>query len=108
VKQVLFNLLDNAFKYARDAEDRALHVRCEACPRGVRLSVRDHGPGVAAPDLARIFQPFYHGQAELTRSHEGVGLGLALVQRLVQAMGGTIEASAANPGLRVSIVLPRA
>ena len=108
VKQLVFNLLDNAFKYAREGQALRVCVSLDAAERTVRLTVRDFGPGVPGADLARIFEPFYRVQSELTRSHQGVGLGLSLVQRLVTAMGGRVRAEAAQPGLCVIIELPRA
>jgi signal transduction histidine kinase len=108
LKQLVFNLLDNAFKYAREGESLRVCVGLEPGERVVRLTVRDFGPGVPEADLRRIFEPFYRAQSELTRSHQGVGLGLSLVQRLVAAMGGSVRAEAARPGLRVIIELPRA
>jgi signal transduction histidine kinase len=104
LKQIVFNLVDNALKYARDAADRRVEVVCATSPSGVILRVRDRGPGLPAAELARIFEPFYRAGAELTRKHEGVGLGLALVKRLVDAMGGEVSAASAQPGLEVSVM----
>lgn len=105
--QVLFNLVDNAVKYARDAEDRRVVLRAERDGAGVALLVRDHGPGVPARQLRQVFEPFFRGERELTRTATGTGIGLALVRGLVDRMGGAVTAeNAADGGLRVRITLP--
>lgn len=107
VTQVIFNLVDNALKYAQAAERREIEISCHAAPgEGVTLSVCDHGPGVPKEELARLFEPFYRREDELTRTTKGTGIGLALVKELAEAMGGRIEASLVEGGgLRVTIEL---
>jgi signal transduction histidine kinase len=90
--QVLWNLVDNAVKYARDASPKRIVLRCSGDEAGVRVAVRDHGPGVASRHLGRIFEPFYRSENELTRRSKGTGLGLALVRGLVERMGATVTA----------------
>ena len=89
--QVLWNLVDNAVKYARDAEPRRIALRCWHDGGGVHVAVRDHGPGVPPRHLGRIFEPFYRGENELTRRSKGTGLGLALVRGLVERMGARVS-----------------
>lgn len=101
--QVLFNLVDNALKYAADATDRRICLCCRRDDSGVRISVRDFGPGVSEQKLPRVFEPFYRGEAELTRRTRGTGIGLALVRGLVEAMGARVDAQNAEPGLRVNL-----
>ena len=104
--QVLFNLVDNSIKYAAASQDRRISLCCEPDGDGVRVSVRDFGPGVASRQLQRVFEPFYREEAELTRRTQGTGIGLALVRGLVDAMGGDVSAENAEPtGLRVRIRL---
>jgi signal transduction histidine kinase len=105
--QVLFNLVDNAIKYARDAQERS---RRSADARGRRCgAVRDSGPGVPERHLARIFEPFYRGERELTRRHKGTGIGLALVRGLVERMGGHVGGrNAEGGGFEVTITFPAA
>jgi signal transduction histidine kinase len=91
VKQILLNLLENAVKYAADAEDRRIEVVCDSADGEVTLEVIDHGPGVPKPERERIFTDFYRPGEELTRETPGAGLGLALVKRLSESMGGSIE-----------------
>jgi len=106
--QVIFNLVDNAVKYARDAEDRRIVLRAERDGvGGVALVVRDHGPGVPARQLRQVFEPFFRGERELTRTAQGTGIGLALVRGLIDGMGGAVTArNAADGGLEVRITLP--
>jgi len=107
--QVLWNLVDNAVKYAARASARDIAIECRRAGDGVRLAVRDHGPGVATRQLARIFEPFHRGETELVRTTQGTGLGLALAKSLVERMGGAVAgANAAGGGFEVSIALPRA
>jgi len=105
VVQMLFNLVDNALKYARDARPRRVVLRCAREADGrVTLSVRDFGPGVPRRQLTRVFEPFYRGEAELTRRTQGSGIGLALVKDLAQAMGAAVRGvNAEGGGFRVSI-----
>ena len=95
--QVMFNLVDNALKYARDSGDRRVAIRCWRHGDEVRIRVRDHGPGVPAAHLGRIFEPFYRAESELTRRSQGTGIGLSLVRSLVEQMGGRVSAQNAEP-----------
>jgi signal transduction histidine kinase len=102
--QVLFNLVDNAMKYARGAGDRSVRIEARRAGEGVEVAVRDFGPGVGAQHLARIFEPFYRGEDELVRSTQGTGIGLALVRELAARMGASVSgANAQGGGFRVSL-----
>jgi signal transduction histidine kinase len=102
--QVLFNLVDNAMKYARGAGARRVVVEARREGSGVQVAVRDFGPGVAPPHLAHIFEPFYRGEDELTRNTQGTGIGLALVRELAQRMGAqVVGANLPEGGFRVSV-----
>ncbi len=104
--QVLVNLVDNAIKFAASAEDKRVVLQARAAGAEIVLSVRDHGPGVPSGQLRRIFQPFYRGERELTRSTKGTGIGLALVAGLVRRMGGRVDArNHPEGGLEVRVVL---
>src|SRR6516164_3672079 len=94
LEQVLFNLLDNAHKYAGDT-GATVHARQESAE--VVLSVTDEGPGVKPAELERIFEKFYRGGRPDGRK-AGTGLGLSISRRLVEAMGGTIVAQ--SPAVR--------
>lgn len=96
--QVLFNLLDNAMKYARGASPRSVILEAQRRDAGVLISVRDFGPGVSAHHLARIFEPFYRGEDERTRTAKGTGIGLALVRELCERMGVAVSGANAEGG----------
>ena len=102
--QVLFNLVDNAMKYARGADERRIVLEARRSAEGVAVSVRDFGPGVQSGQLARIFEPFFRGEDELTRTTKGTGIGLALVKGLVEQMGAAVSGgNASGGGFRVEI-----
>lgn len=95
-------LLDNARKHGGGA--KVLRVR--ATDREVRFEVDDAGPGIPTADLPHVFQPFYQGGS--AAKARGVGLGLAIVQRIAQAHGGrALAENLPGGGARVAIVLPR-
>ena len=107
LEQVLFNLLDNAHKYAGDS-GATIHGRKDG--DDVVLSVTDEGPGVKPADLERIFEKFYRGGRADGR-RPGTGLGLSICRGLIEAMGGTIVAQSPavrRRGTRIVIRLPGA
>jgi K+-sensing histidine kinase KdpD len=92
VEQILFNLVDNACKYAAPtATEKKLHL--EALPDGkfAMLRVRDHGQGISAEGARRLFRPFSKSAHEAAHTAPGVGLGLALCRRLSRSMGGDLR-----------------
>jgi len=91
VQQILFNLVDNACKYAAAAADRRIHVSLERAGGVVRIGVRDHGPGVSRRTAPRLFWSFSKSAHEAANSAPGIGLGLALSRRLARDMGGRLE-----------------
>lgn len=91
-EQVLNNLLGNAIKYS--AESTLIQVSAHESKGRFEISVRDQGPGIAPDKIAQIFQPFQRGESHQQR---GVGLGLAIVDRIVREHGGTIEVTS-QPG----------
>jgi len=97
ITQILVNLVDNAIKYARDAQDKIICVRTLAKDRHVILEVEDHGPGIPKTQQRKIFDPFYRTESESTRQTQGTGLGLALVKGFVEAHQGSIEILPAQP-----------
>jgi CheY-like chemotaxis protein/anti-sigma regulatory factor (Ser/Thr protein kinase) len=90
--QVLINLCGNAVKFTdRGGVRLVLTCPAESADRvTLRCAVEDTGCGIATADQARLFQPFAQGDVSTTRGHGGIGLGLAISQRLVALMGGTI------------------
>ncbi|MFO0605405.1 MAG: HAMP domain-containing sensor histidine kinase [Polyangiales bacterium] len=86
---LLFNLLDNAVKYAPDSEHVFVRVRQER--RGVVLEVEDQGPGIDPEDARRIFERFYRGRTAQSSGARGSGIGLALVKHIARAHGGDVS-----------------
>ena len=113
LRQVLVNLVGNAFKFTRQGRVtlRAERAAGEA-PSNVnliRFSVRDTGIGIAPEALARLFQKFEQADSTTTRRYGGTGLGLAICRELVLLMGGTVSAeSVEGAGSTFSFVLPLA
>ncbi len=87
--QVVINLVDNAIKFSAGNGGDRIVLRADAGG----LSIRDHGPGIPPRQLKRVFQPFFRGERELTRNTKGTGIGLSLVQGLVEEMGGRVSAN---------------
>jgi signal transduction histidine kinase len=102
---LLRNLIDNALRY-NDASSDAVTVSTRIEDLGVRLSVRDHGPGVPAELLPKLGEPFYRPDESRVRSAGGVGLGLSLCKLIANAHGATLDLRNAGPGLQVSLLLP--
>jgi signal transduction histidine kinase len=94
---LLRNLLDNAMKYSNQ-QKQSVELRLWQDEAWVRLTVRDHGPGIPEESLPHLFEPFYRADASRNRSQGGFGLGLHLVQRVVNAHGGEISAGNAPDG----------
>lgn len=91
VEQILFNLTDNASKYAApDCDPRTLDLTVESRGDRILFTVRDHGPGLPAAQKKRLFQPFSKSATEAAHSAPGVGLGLALSRRLARELGGDL------------------
>jgi len=91
VEQIVFNLVDNACKYAAMARDRRIHLAAERRNGYVVVSVQDHGPGIAGADRGRLFQPFSKSVHEAASTAPGVGLGLALSRRLARSLHGDLS-----------------
>lgn len=108
VEQILFNLVDNACKYAAGFDDNRIHVQCSAGPRFVALRVRDHGSGVNKEEGTRLFKPFRKSAQAAADSAPGVGLGLTLSRRLARAMHGELALESSNDGCCFMLTLPRA
>jgi PAS domain S-box-containing protein len=96
LQQIVWNLLSNAVKFSTKGGE----VELVAARRGgyFSLVVADHGRGIEAEFLPRIFERFSQQEATTTRSHGGLGLGLAIVKQLAELHGGSIHASSAGKG----------
>jgi two-component system OmpR family sensor kinase len=96
LRQVLANLLRNAIIHT--PAGTAIEVAVEREPEWVRLSVRDHGPGVPADARERLFERFWRKEAGRQRGRGGAGLGLAIVDGVVRAHGGSVSVTDAPDG----------
>lgn len=108
--RILSNLLENARKYGKTPDSDITRIDVAAIARGpwVLVKIRDHGPGVAPEQLANLTKPFYRGEAARTAAN-GAGLGLAIVEKTVQRMGGAFTVSnSSSGGLAAHIKLRRA
>ena len=107
LQQVVWNLAANAVKFS--SEGGTVHVRVEADGEVARLSVRDEGVGISPDFLPHAFEHFKQASEGSTRTHGGLGLGLAIVSHIVQAHGGSVaaESGGVGKGATFTVVLPR-
>jgi len=104
---MLQQLLNNAVKFTPIGGRIGLEVYRDPEEAAVHLVVWDTGIGIAAEQQMYIFQPFIQGDSSLARHFEGVGLGLAYVQRMIELLGGTITVeSMLGEGSRFTVTLP--
>ena len=91
LKQMLVNLLGNAVKFTPNGGYVTLSVTADPNAQLIHFAVQDTGPGIVPAEQVRLFQPFIQVDSQLSRQHEGSGLGLALVKRLAEQHGGTVR-----------------
>lgn len=104
--QVIFNLVDNACKYARDAEDKRIVLKSFVQGGSTVITVQDFGQGIAATEREKLFRPFRKSAMQAANTAPGVGLGLALCRRIVKQMRGSIKARESSSGCIIEIKLP--
>jgi signal transduction histidine kinase len=105
--QCVANLLTNAAKYTDASGEIRVELRSE--PAGAVVVVADNGVGISKDLLPRIFELFVQSERSLDRSEGGLGIGLSVVQRLIDMHGGQVTATSAGPGYgsTFEITLPR-
>lgn len=108
LERILYNLVDNACKYAGEAADRRIHLVARSRDAQVVLSVRDHGPGVPDGEAASVFRPFTRGSRHSHGSTPGLGLGLAICRSLAKDLGGELKLVRTSGGAEFTLRLPRA
>ena len=109
LEQVLVNLVDNACRYAADAEPPLIHIELGREAGRAVLRVRDHGPGLSRAERRRLFRPFSRSDREAAAGGPGVGLGLALSRRLMRAQNGDLALDrAVTSGAAFVVTLPLA
>jgi signal transduction histidine kinase len=107
LRQALWNLGENAVKYRRPGVQLQLQIRGRALPKAYELSVSDNGSGMTPREVRQACEPFFRGRE--TQSTSGVGLGLSIVKRVIEASGGTIAVdSTPGQGTTFKIRLPLA
>lgn len=103
-EKIVFNLLSNAFKYTFEGE---IGIQLETRGEGVELTVSDTGTGIPPEEVPELFKRFHRVRGARSRSYEGSGIGLALVQELVRLHGGSIRIeSEVNRGSRFIVSIP--
>ena len=90
LEQVLGNLVSNALRHVPEGGE--IIVAATKTDSGLRVSVRDNGPGVPEADISRLFERFWRGEKSRSRNSGGAGLGLAIAKQLIEAQGGAIRA----------------
>ncbi len=107
VEHILFNLIDNAAKYAAGSNPPQVEIDVKTSAREVEILVSDHGPGIPLSEKRRVFQAFHKSAREAAESRPGVGLGLALSRRLAKSLGGGLDLVASESGARFVLRLPQ-
>jgi signal transduction histidine kinase len=102
LERVLHNLLVNAVRHT--PHDGTVRVHATVRAQRLELEVEDSGEGIRPEDLGRLFEPFFRGDP--ARHGPGAGLGLAVAQRIVEALGGRITAESRPTGARFAVSLP--
>lgn len=106
-EQILFNLVDNACKYAASGADKKIDIRARRSGNRLQIIISDHGPGLNASARARLFTPFSKSVTEAANSAPGLGLGLALSYRLARNMNARLRLEQ-GPGAVFILELPLA
>lgn len=106
VEHILFNLIDNAAKYASASQPPVVEIRLLTQARYLEIHVSDHGPGISISERRRIFRAFHKSAREAAESRPGVGLGLALSRRLAKSLGGGLSCVDAPQGACFVLRLP--
>jgi two-component system, OmpR family, sensor histidine kinase BaeS len=101
--QILGNYLSNAIRHAPDGS--TVDVAATAVGRNVRISVTDHGPGLAPDQLETVFERFYRIDPARSRAAGGSGIGLTISRALAEAMGGSAWAESVGPGTGATFVV---
>jgi signal transduction histidine kinase len=106
IEQVVYNLVDNAVKFSHN--DSAIEISTSEKGNKVFVSVKDHGVGIAADKIKKIWERFYKTDSSRGRDRKGSGLGLSIVKEIIQAHGEEINVvSTENAGTEFIFTLAR-
>lgn len=106
LRRAFDNVVRNSLHYSPEGGE--IDVVLKEAGGDTTVEVRDYGPGVPDELLSKIFEPFFRAEPSRQSSSDGVGLGLSIVQRVVQLHHGRLAAANTHPGLRVTITMPKA
>ena len=109
LSRIFINLVDNALKFSRTAEQKVVIIGYRLADEGaseegeVVFFVRDYGPGIDRDQRKKLFRLFYRGENELTRTTPGTGIGLALVKELAAKMNAQVDLESKEPGVEFTV-----
>lgn len=106
VERILFNLVDNACKYGKSADEAMIQLEVFSDNKMLSIKVRDFGPGINPAQKRRLFQAYNHGQISAQTPNKTIGLGLNISLQLAIALGGKLAFHDANPGAEFQLDLP--
>ncbi|MBL8889472.1 MAG: HAMP domain-containing histidine kinase [Planctomycetaceae bacterium] len=106
VERILFNLVDNACKYGKSAEEAMIQLEVFSDQKMLSIKVRDFGPGINPAQKRRLFQAYNHGQISAQTPNKTIGLGLNISLQLATALGGKLTFREAEPGAEFQLDLP--
>jgi signal transduction histidine kinase len=99
------NLFENAIKYSNDGG--TIRIEALAGKENIRVEIANTGKGIPEPDLPRVFDPFYRGDADRSRDNGGAGLGLAIAREIANAHNGSISITSIPERVTtVTVILP--
>ena len=105
--QIAINLVDNAIKFSGGVDNKKIILTASLIDSSTFVfSVRDHGKGIPADQMNKIFEMFYRSESELTRETTGTGIGLAIVSRLAKLMSARVDVINRDPGAEFRVALP--
>lgn len=110
LEHILFNLIDNAAKYASSSQPPVVSLETVVRNDEVEIRVADNGPGIKDSECRRIFRPFHKSAKQAAETKPGVGLGLSLSRRLARSMGGSLSCRKrpdGTPGAVFILKLPK-
>lgn len=102
LQQAILNVLSNAYKYSPEGGDVMVDCQPDGNGQQVAISIRDHGMGMSADQVARVFERFY--RADTSGHIPGTGLGMSIVKEIIELMGGQVSVSS-EPGAGTTVTL---